>query len=251
MTFLEELTQVLNYDCPIKDIRQGVFHTAVITRRCGLAATLPRDALRQEPPLVSEPGFLIEKNAEALVALVHSPSLLEAAMGMAAINSLLPVDETVMVERNAGDLLLEKGAGRNVAVIGHFPFLPKVRERAANLWVLEQNPREGDLGPEQAETYLPQADVVAITGTAITNHTFDALIGLCRPKAFVLMLGDSVPFTPLLFDHRVDALCGTVVTDADRVLRCVSQGGNYRQIQGVRRLTVLKQQATAAARGMA
>ena len=243
MTLLEELTRELDFDCPIKDIRQGVFHTAVVTRRCGLAATLPKDALRQEPPLVAEPGFLLDKSAKELVALVHSESLLEAAMGLAAINSLLPVDETSMLERNAGDILLEKGAGKNVAVIGHFPFLPKVRDRAAKLWVLENNPQAGDFGPEQAAQYLPQADVVAITGTSITNHTFDALVGLCRPKAFVLMLGDSVPFTPLLFDHRVDALCGTVVTDVDSVLRCVSQGGNYRQIQGVKRLTLFKQQA--------
>lgn len=186
--------------------------------------------------------FPSEKNAEELVSLVHSQSLLEAAIGMATINSLLPVDESVMLERNAGDILLEKGTGKNVAVIGHFPFLPKVRQQAANLWVLENNPLEGDFGPEQAEEFLPQADVVAITGTSITNHTFDGLIRLCRPDAFVLMLGDSVPFTPLLFDHRVDALCGTVVSEPDKVLRCVSQGGNYRQIQGVKRLTVFKHQ---------
>lgn len=242
MTLLEELTCVLDYDCPVMDIRQGVFHTAVVTRRCGLAATLPKDALRQSPPLVAEPGFLLKKNAEELVSLVHSQSLLEAAIGMATINSLLPVDESVMVERNAGDILLEKGTEKNMAVIGHFPFLPKVRQQAANLWVLDNNPQEGDFGPEQAEEFLPQADVVAITGTSITNHTFDGLIRLCRPDAFVLMLGDSVPFTPLLFDHGVDALCGTVVSEPDKVLCCVSQGGNYRQIQGVKRLTVFKHQ---------
>jgi len=48
---------------------------------------------------------------------------------------------------------------------------------------------------------------VALTGAFFTNHTFDGLIRLCRPRAFVLMLGDFVPFTPLLFDHGVDALC--------------------------------------------
>lgn len=240
MTVLEELCRGLDYDCSVGDIRQGVFHTAVVTRRCGLAATLPKDALRQSPPLVAEPGLLLEKSPEELAALVYSQSLLEAAIGMATINSLLPVDETAMMERNAGDIILERGAGKNVAVIGHFPFLPKVRERAANLWILENNPHEGDFGPEQAENYLPQADVVAMTGTSLTNHTFDKLVSLCRPEAFVLMLGDSVPFAPLLFDYRVDALCGTVVTDTDKVLRCISQGGNYKQIQGVKRFTLFK-----------
>ena len=50
MQILDDLISVLNVNTPVKDIRQGVFHTAVLTRFCGLAATLPRDALRQEPP---------------------------------------------------------------------------------------------------------------------------------------------------------------------------------------------------------
>jgi uncharacterized protein (DUF4213/DUF364 family) len=240
MTLLEELTRSLDYDCEVKDIRQGVFHTAALTRGCGLAATLPRDALRQTPPLVSDPGALLDKTAEELAALAHSESLLEAAMGMATINSLLRIDESVMVERNAGDILLEKGTGRNVLVVGHFPFLPKIRKIAATLWVLENNPQPGDYGPERAGEFLPQADVVAFTGTTLTNHTFDALMALCSPNAFVLMLGDSVPFSPLLFEHGVDALCGSVVADADLALRCVSQGATFRQIRGLRRMTWFK-----------
>jgi len=240
MTLLEELIRGLHDDCPVKDIRQGVFHTAVLTRRCGMAATLPKDALRQKPPMVAEPGSLLDKGPVELAKLAFSDSLMEAAIGMATINSLLPVDETAMVERNAGDILMEKGAGKNVTVIGHFPFLPQLRKAAAQLWVLENNPQEGDLGPEKAPDVLPRSDVVAITGTSITNHSFDAVIAQCRPDAYVLMLGDSVPFSPVLFDYHVDALCGTVVTDPETVLRCVSQGANYRQIRGVRRFTIFK-----------
>jgi uncharacterized protein (DUF4213/DUF364 family) len=246
MTLLEELRQTLDYDCPVRDIRQGVFHTAVASRHCGLASTLPKDALRQSPPLVAEPGRLLEKSAEELAAMTESSSLLEAAIGMAAINSLLSADTTAMVEKNASDIILERCAGANVVVVGHFPFLAKVREKARNLWVLEHNPQEGDHAPQEAGTFIPQADVVAITGTALTNHTFEGLIALCPPKAFVLILGDSVPFSPILFDHHVDALCGTVVEEPERVLRCVSQGANYRQIQGVRRLTLFKDALTTA-----
>lgn len=240
MPLLDDLTKDLNYDCQVKDIRQGVFHTAVLTRRCGMAATLPKDALRQQGPMVAEPGFLLDKTPSDLAKLAYSPRLLEAAMGMATINSLLPVDAGTMIERNAGDILMEKGAGKKVTVIGHFPFLPQLRQKAGTLWVLENNPQEGDLGPEKAPEVLPQSDVVAMTGTAITNHTFDDLIALCRPDAYVLMLGDSVPFSTVLFDYNVSALCGTVVTDAETVLRCVSQGANYRQIRGVKRFTIFK-----------
>ena len=45
MKILDGLMSILNFDSSVKDIRQGIFHTGVLTRYCGLAATLPRDAL--------------------------------------------------------------------------------------------------------------------------------------------------------------------------------------------------------------
>lgn len=240
MTILDHLISTLDVDTPVRDIRLGVFHTAVLTRRCGLAASLPRDALRQTPPMVREPGHLLDWTAEALVGLARSDHLLEAAMGMATLNSLLEVDETACQELNASELILEKGRDRNVVVVGHFPFLPKVRDIARNLWVLEKNPREGDHPAEQAGEWIPQADVVAITGTTLTNHTLESLLPLCRPEAFVILLGDTAPLSPILFDYGITAISGTVVDEPDVVLRHISQGATYRQIRGIRRLTLLK-----------
>lgn len=241
MKILDHLISTLDYDdAPVQDIRQGVFHTAVVTRHGGLAATLPRDALRQPPPLVKESGSLLDRTPAELVAMAYSESILEAAIGMATLNSLLNIDESACREWNAAELILEKGKGRNVAVVGHFPFLPKVREAAQNLWVIEKNPREGDLGEDQAGQFIPQADVVAITGTSLTNHTLEGLLAFCRPTAFVVLLGDTAPLSPVLFEYGVDAVSGTQVVEPEVVLRHVSQGANFRQIRGVRRLTLLK-----------
>ena len=240
MRILDDLISTLDFDAPVRDIRQGVFHTGVLSRHCGLAATLPRDALRQRPPLVEEPGFLLNKNARDLTQLAYSESILEAAIGMAALNSLLDVDERAVVELNAGDLILEKGEGKRVAIVGHFPFVPRVRETAASLWVIEKNPREGDLPETEADRLLPQADVVAITGTALTNHSMDHLLQLCSPEAYVILLGDTVPLSPVLFDYGVEALSGTRVADPDLALQCISQGANFRQIKGTRRLTMIR-----------
>ncbi len=240
MRILDDLISTLDFDAPVRDIRQGVFHTAVLTRHCGLAATLPRDALRQKPPLVTEPGFLCDKSARELTQLTYSESILEAAVGMAALNSLLDVDEKAVVELNAADLILKKGESKAVAIVGHFPFVPKVRQRAKDLWVIEKNPTEGDFPEAEAARLLPQADVVAITGTALTNHTFENLVRLCSPAAFVVLLGDTTPLSPILFDYGVDALAGTRVIDPDLVLKCISQGANFRQIKGTRRLTMMR-----------
>ena len=240
MVILDDLLSTLNDDTTVKDIRQGVFHTGVLTHNCGLAATLPHDALRQEPPMIKEPGFLLEKTPRELARLAYSNSILEAAIGMATINSLLEIQENSCIELNAAALIKEKGRGKRVAIVGHFPFISKVREIAREVWVMEKNPKEGDLHEGAAENLIPRADVVAITGTALTNHTLDHLLELCSPSAYVILLGDTAPMTPVLFDHGVDAVSGTKVLNPESALRCVSQGANFRQIRGVRRLTLLR-----------
>jgi uncharacterized protein len=240
MSILDDLISILNFDATVKDIRQGVFHTGVLTRNCGLAATLPRDALRQEPPMIKVPGFLLDKNPRELVQLAYSRSILEAAIGMAAINSLLEIEEDSCIELNAGILIKEKGRDKNIAVVGHFPFIPQIREIAKEVWVMEKNPKEGDLPETEADKLIPQADLVAITGTALTNHTLDHLLGLCSPGAYVILLGDTAPLSSVLFDCGVNAISGTMVANPELALRCVSQGANFRQIKGVKRLTMVR-----------
>jgi uncharacterized protein (DUF4213/DUF364 family) len=240
MKILDDLISALNTEAKVRDIRTGLFHTAVLTRNCGLAATLPRDVLRQEQPSVREPGSLLNKNALELTRMAYSESLLEAAIGMAAINSLLEVDDSECLELNAGDLIAEKGKGKSVVIVGHFPFIPRLRETVKELRVIEKNQREGDLPDFEAENIIPQADVVGITGTAFTNHTIEGLLKLCRPQAYVVMLGDTTPLSPILFDYGIDAISGTRVIDPELALRCVSQGATYRQIKGIRKLTMVK-----------
>ncbi len=241
MKILDDVMSILEFDATVKDIHQGVFHTGVLTRNCGLAATLPRDALRQKPPLVKNPGSLMEKSAFELAQMAYSESILEAAIGMATINSLLEVDEDSCLELNAADLIAEKGEAKRIAIVGHFPFASRVREYAKELWVIEKNPREGDFIEADADTLIPQADVVAITGTALTNHTLEHLLELCNSRAYVIILGDTAPMSPILFDHGLDAICGIKVVNPVLALQCVSQGANFRQIRGVKRLTRIRQ----------
>jgi uncharacterized protein (DUF4213/DUF364 family) len=241
MKVLDDLISTLNTEAKVRDIRMGLFHTAVLTRSCGLAATLPRDALRQEQPsAVREPGFLLNKSALELARMAYSESLIDAAIGMATINSLLEVNDEQCLELNASELIAEKGKDKKVAIVGHFPFIPKLREIVKELWVIEKNPREGDFTEIEAENLIPQADVVGITGTAFTNHSIENLLKLCRPEAYVVILGDTTPLSQVLFDYDIDAISGTKVLDSEMALRCVSEGATYRQIKGIRQLTMLR-----------
>ena len=240
MKILDDLISVLNPDAGVRDIRQGLFHTAVLTRHCGLASTLPRDALRQEQSTVKEPGFLLEKSALELAQMAYSENILEAAIGMATINSLLDIDEEHCLNLNAGDLLAEKGEGKQVAIVGHFPFTPQLRKIAKELWVIEKNPQDGDFTEAEADNLIPQANVVGITGTAFTNHTVEHLLEMCNPKAYVVILGGTAPLSPVLFDYSVDAISGTKVIDPQLALRCVSEGATFRQIKGTKLLTMIR-----------
>jgi len=134
--------------------------------------------------------------------------------------------------------LFKKGENKKVAIIGHFPFVPRLLPVARELWVIERNPQEGDFAEAEAEKLLPQADVVGITGTAFTNQTIEHVLGLCNPNAYVVILGGTAPLSPVLFDYGVSAISGTKVIDPETVLRCVSQGATFRQIKGIRLLTM-------------
>ena len=240
MKIIDDLLSALNYGEPVKDIRQGPFQTAVLTRGCGLAST-PHDAgPHYERAPVKEAGLLIGKTVLTLARMACSSSPLEAAIGMATINSLIEIDEQRCVQLNAGDLLIKKGRGKKVAIVGHFPFVPRLREVAKELWVIERQPQLGDFAENEAERLIPMAEVIGITGTAFTNHTITHLLNLCQPHAYVVILGGTVPLSPVLFDYGVDAISGIQVVDPTLVLRCVSEGTTFRQIKGIRLLTMMR-----------
>ena len=240
---VEALLASLQGDAPVRQVQVGPFWTAVVLDtdppRCGLASTLAARDHEERPP-VTQAGRLLGASARELAAMLRSSSVLEAAIGMAAINALLDVDEAACREINAAELILERGTGRRVAIVGHFPFVERVRRAAATTWVLELRPRPGDLPATQAARVLPLADVVALTGTSLINHTFDGLIQLCRPDATVILLGGSAPLSPVLLDRGVEAVAGTRVVDAAAALQAIAQGATFRQIPGKRLLVMMR-----------
>ena len=239
----EVLLDSLQADEPVHQVLVGAFWTAVVLStdppRCGLASTL-RPAAHPGGPPALHAGGLLERSGRELAELLRSHSTLEASIGMAAFNALLEVDERDCTEINAREVILQRGAGKRVAIVWHFPFVERVRQSAVQCWVVELHPRPGDLPAQWAAAVLPQADVVAMTGTSLVNHTFDELIGLCRPDAFVILLGGSAPLTPVLFECRVDAVSGTRVVDVPAALQAVSQGATFPQIPGKRLLTMMR-----------
>ena len=237
MRILDDLISSLGEDSTVREVHACAFWTAVVSKNCGLASTF-----REEHPhhgVVRGAGELKGRSALALAEYAKSDNLLEASIGMATINSLIEIDETKCVAENALDILAEKGRDRNIAVVGHFPWIPKLREIARELWVLEQRPQAGDLPVEAAENILPQADVVAITGTSFINHTLERLLELSE-GSFIVLVGPTSPLSPVLFDWGVDIISGTRVIEPEKAIRSISEAAIFRQVEGVKLLNMVK-----------
>jgi uncharacterized protein (DUF4213/DUF364 family) len=246
MTTIDRLLASIRADAPARHVVVGVFWTAVVLDgdppRCGLASSLtePHHHSSGEPPM-RRAGNLLEQSGRELAENLRSSSRLEAGVGMAAFNALLDVEESQCREANAESLILQEGSGRRVAIVGHFPFVERVRRHVEECWVLELRPLPGDEPADRAAELIPRADVVALSGTTLVNHTFETLIGLCRPDAFVVLVGASAPLSPVLFGYGVDAICGTRVVAVNDAIRAVSQGATFRQIPGRRPLSMLRE----------
>lgn len=233
MDILESIIKGLQEDVPVKEVRIGPFWTAVISKNCGLASTtlgFMQNAAAGPP--VKEAGTLRNKTALELCRYVHHESLLERSVGLAAINSMLTIDTDRLVEVNAAEVLAQLGADKTVCVVGHFPFIPKLRQQVKQLWVLELNPRPGDLPAHKAFQVIPQADIVAVTSTALINGTMDDLLRFRRKDAITMVLGPTTPLSPLWFEYNVDLVSGTIVTDPAIVLHLISEGATFRQFRG-------------------
>jgi hypothetical protein len=239
MKILADLLSSLHgNDFPVKSVHTCVFWTAVVSKHCGLSSTF-RDEGPPHDRGVREVGNLTQKTALELADYARSTSLLEASIGMATINSLIDIEESKCVEKNAFEIILEKGEGKNVAIVGHFPWIPKLKGKTKNLWVLEQRIREGDLPAKEADRILPQCEVVGITGTSFINHTLEGLLSLCK-GAYVVLIGPTSPLSPILFDYGINAICGSKTIDPDQLIRSISEGATFKEVKGVKLLTLKK-----------
>jgi len=246
MKILDDLISTLNKDSPVREIHACVFWTAVVSRHCGLASTF-----HEEHPyhrLVKDVGNLTGRLAVELAEYAKADNPLEASIGMAAINSLIDIDETRCVEENAFDILAREGLDKKIAIVGHFPWVPKLRAVARKLWVIEQRPEEEDLPAEAAESILPQADVVGITGTSFINHTVEKLLELSK-GSFTIMVGPTSPLSPVLFDYGVDVIAGVKVVEPEKTIRCISEGAIFGQIEGIKLVTMARKVTMAREKG--
>ena len=245
-TIISAILQTLN-DASIKGVYIGLHWTGVVVEldgkmQCGLAATLKATHKHDGESDIPEAGHLTELSALEVAHWVHSAHPTQVSLGMAAINALLPKNINASIECNAAEIILQKGQGKQVCLVGHFSFANKIKDKIEKLSILELDPQYGDIPASQAPHIIPNADIVAITGMTFINHTLEELLSYCSAAAYVMILGPSTPFTPLLFNYGIDLISGALITNVDAAVQTLMQGANFHQVRkaGAQLVTMMK-----------
>ncbi|MCS7252710.1 MAG: DUF364 domain-containing protein [Armatimonadota bacterium] len=240
MRIVKAILETLNIDAPIREVRVGAFITAVWARRMGLAYTLVPDKPHGERMPIPKAGMLSELSCRQLAQMALSNELPQPSIGMAALNALIA--ETVESERfeeaDGAQILMRVAEGKRTALIGHFPFVEELRRRAGQLMVFEERPLMGDLPAHKADELLPQAQIVAITGSAFVNHTIEHLLELSRGAELVMVIGPTTPLSKVLFEFGVDIIAGSIVVEPETVMRYVGEGATFKQLRGVKKVVM-------------
>jgi uncharacterized protein (DUF4213/DUF364 family) len=254
MKILHDILNSIAEDAPIEEVRRGLHWNAVISKYCGLSSTLAQDAFccnAEGQDLPAPKNSFTEMSAIELAKFSLSDDVTKASLGIAAINSLIRVDVEKYADLDGLQLVYDLGKGKNISIIGHFPFLERVSEVAKNLWIIEKHPRPGDITEDAGKNYLPKSDIVVISGTTLINHTLEGILSLCDAKSVRMLLGPSTPMTPILFDYGIDILSGSTVTDKQTALKYISEGANFIRLKktgAVRFVTEVKDREAMARR---
>jgi len=240
MKLLEALLEKIPADpIQVRKVIIGVHWALVSSKYCGLGSTLVGSGPSGHSS-VRDVGALHEKSAQELARWVLSDNLLEASIGIAALNSLIEVNESQMEQINAAEVIARESKDKNLVIIGHFPFVDRMKTIARNCWVIEKRPFGDDFPEEAAQDFIPQANIIAITGTALINHTMEGLLSLCRPGSMVMVLGPSTPLSPLFFNYGISFLSGSRVINEEFAITTIQQGATFPQVKGVRLVTMSK-----------
>lgn len=224
----DELIEAIPPDLKIDRCLVGLHWVLVKSAGIGMAVTPHEYETR-----TGLAGKITGMRVRELAAYIKSWHGIEAALGLAAINSVL--NKPGKVENEFGikiaeqknisifNSMKEEIRGKKVAFIGHFKGLEDI-EGICDLVVLERRPLLGDYPDPACEYLLSDREYVFITGTTIINKTLPRLLELCRGSKIILT-GPSTPLTPLLFRHGIDVLAGTIVTDEVMFWQLIKEGG--------------------------
>lgn len=179
---------------------------------------------------------------------IFCDNVLRRTLGIATLNALSnyiwELEEKGELETNtnykpimsvdAFDEIDVKKYDKAVVVGALIPMLKKLIANGSDFRVLEQDPhtlKEREMPfyapAEEADKYVPDADLLVITGVTVLNGTLSHLLEIAKDGADILVTGPTASMIPdIFFKKGVTMTGGIVVTDADELLDIISEGGS-------------------------
>jgi uncharacterized protein len=249
---LLEIQEILGGDyttITIERVVIGIFFTGVKLSdgSCGICFT----PIKEIPEAVCcpssarampYPGKFTGKLVEEFIRDLSRAPPLKKALGIAILNALSDScrkrrpDPGYRTEtgNDALDTLPLPEDGYVVVVGALVPILRRLKARGKPFGILELDLRtlKPDELPfavprEKADEAIRRADLLVITGTTLLNNTLEPLLAGARPGAAIVVVGPTASMIPGAFFRRgVTVLGGDIVTDPDRLLDTIAEGGS-------------------------
>jgi uncharacterized protein (DUF4213/DUF364 family) len=227
----------------------GYVGVQLSTDDVGLCHSLLAETRLECCQVVQKAGTLSGSPATMLAELAKSWDHGERVIGVATINALSQIvlrqehERYSVLEGNTLDHV-DIRPGESVAMVGNIkPLVPAIKSKAARLQVFERGGslEEGVLPDAASEELIPEADLVFITGSAIANGTVGRLLQLSEKARHVILVGPSASMVPdPLFKRGVDVVGGVIVTDPEKAMQIVAEGGGTPQLRAATKFIVMK-----------
>jgi uncharacterized protein len=170
-------------------------------------------------------GDILGKNAiEVAEEYLVSKESLKRAVGMACLKSILPTP-LYYEEGNAIDRHREFAREHPTCFIGHFSEAQQWRSEGSPVDIVELFPRAGDIHWNNSHKILGQAELVLMTGLTLVNDTFEEVVRRTPGARCRVIMGPTVPLSPVLFDYGLDQIGGTLIDDPALTMDYCSLGG--------------------------
>lgn len=248
MTVIAELKEILLKEVPciddiiVEKVYLGLGFSGVKLHggQAGVCHSLLSEITLDCCRILGSAGTLAGRPVTEFLGMADSWDLAERVIGVATVNAL----SEIIFEANPNRYAVEKanlsdvikiGSDDVVTIVGFIrPFVPLFRAKAKKLFILERGSirEEGVLPDAACEEVVPEADVVVITGSSLANGTVDRLLELASDARTVALVGPTVSCIPdPLFERGANYIGGIRISDADKALQVIAEGGGTPQLR--------------------
>ncbi|HPG73754.1 MAG TPA: DUF364 domain-containing protein [Bacteroidales bacterium] len=184
------------------------------------------------------PGTITGSSVDELLTFENGDSLLHniRLACMNALSSMLFTDTyfDIRPDRDAIDFV-DLTANKNIVLVGAFQsYIKHIASTPNHLHIIEMNAeaippeyRHLFIGQQCAKDVLANANTVIMTGSVLSNNTYNAMLRMIPATTQILLVGPSGGLLPdVWFDYGVDVIATTRITRPETVFRIVSEGGS-------------------------